>query len=191
MALRPRLAFSTSVLGVALVFALLGVVSSGASVKAGGKVVSAKLSKKSFTAPQAKTVKLTYKLSPTSKRLGYQLSLKKSAKWAKVRSVNKTGSFKGSYKTTVKKLFGSKSIKVGQYRIKVSADANSLTRKFTVKNPSSSNVSGDDGSGSEGSGSRDSGDCGADCEEDSGDVVSGDEDSGDEDTGDEDTGPTR
>jgi hypothetical protein len=50
----------------------------------------------------------------------------------KVRNVSKTGSFKGSYKMTVKALFGSKSIKVGQYRVKLSADANSVSRKFKV-----------------------------------------------------------
>jgi hypothetical protein len=116
-----------------LVFSLIGVVSSGASVEAGGKVVSARLTKTSFTAAQAGTVKLVCKFSPASSRFGYLLSWKKGAKWAKVRSVNKKGSFSGSYKMNVKKLFGSKSVKVGQYRVKVSADANSITRKFTVK----------------------------------------------------------
>jgi hypothetical protein len=130
---RPlRLVAATSALSAALVFSLLGVVSSGASVKAGGKIVSASLTKTSFKATQAKTVKLAYKISPASKRFGYLLSLKKGAKWVKVRSVNKTGSFKGSYTMTVKTVFGSTAVKVGQYRVKISADANSLTRKFTV-----------------------------------------------------------
>lgn len=129
---RLRLLAATSALGAALVFSLLGVVSSGASVKAGGKVVSAHLTKTSFTAAQAKTVKLVCKFSPASKHFGYLLSLKKGTKWVKVRSVSKTGSFKGSYKMTVKALFGSKSIKVGQYRVKLSADANSLSRKFKM-----------------------------------------------------------
>lgn len=109
----PRRIVACAALSGILALSLVGVVSLSASLKAGGKVVSASLSKKSFTAPQAKTVKLTYKLSPTSKRLGLQLSLKKGAKWANVRSVKKTGSFKGSYKTTVKKLFGSKAVKAG------------------------------------------------------------------------------
>lgn len=132
MAFRARFAATTLVLGAALAFSLLGIVSSGASVKAGGKVVSASLSKTSFSAAQAKTVKLTYKLAPKSKHFAYLLSLKKGTKWVKVRSVSKKGSFNGSYKMTVKALFGSKSIKVGQYRVKVSADANSLSRKFKV-----------------------------------------------------------
>jgi hypothetical protein len=132
MALRPRLAYPTFALGAVLVFSLSGAVSSGASVKAGGKVVSASLTKTSFTAAQAKTVKLAYKLSPKSKHFAYLLSLKKGTKWVKVRSVSKTGSFKGSHKMTVKALFGTKSVKVGRYRVKLSADANSVTRKFKV-----------------------------------------------------------
>jgi hypothetical protein len=128
---RLRLVAATSVLSATLVFSLLGVISSGASVKAGGKVVSASLSKTSFPAAQAKTVKLVYKFSPASKRCGYLLSLKKGSKWVKVRSVSKTGRFKGTKTMTVKALFGSKAIKLGQYRVKISADANSLTRKFS------------------------------------------------------------
>ena len=188
MAQRPRLAYATLVLGAVLVFSLLGIVSSGASVKAGGKVVSAKLTPKtSFTAAQANTVKLVCKFSPASKRATFQLSLKKSAKWVKVRNVTKKGNIKTSA-TTVKKLFGSKAVKVGQYRVKVSADANSLTRKFAVTAPAATagTDSGSDGSGDEGdasgdegsgssSGSRGSGDCGADCDEDSGDEDSGDD----------------
>jgi hypothetical protein len=132
MAPRPRLASATLVLSAALVFSLVGVLSLGASLKAGGKVVSASLTKTSFPASQAGTVKLVYKFSPASSRFGYLLSLKKGAKWVKVQSVNKKGSFKGSYKMTVKKLFGSKSVQVGQYRVKVSADANSVRRSFRV-----------------------------------------------------------
>lgn len=49
----------------------------------------------------------------------------------KVRSVTKSGNIK-AYTTTVKTLFGSKAVKVAQYRVKVSADANSLSRKFKV-----------------------------------------------------------
>jgi hypothetical protein len=130
MAIRSRSAVSL-VLGAALAFSL-GIASSGASVKAGGKVASASLSSTSFTAAQAKTVKLAYKISPRSKHFAYLLSLKQGAKWVKVRSVSKTGSFKGSHKMTVNALFGSKSVSVGQYRIKLSADSNSLSRKFSV-----------------------------------------------------------
>jgi len=128
---RLRLVAAGFVLSGMLALSLLGVVSSSASTKAGGKV-SASLSKTSFTAAQATTVKLVCKFSPASKRFDYLLSLKKGAKWVTLRSVNKTGSFKGSCTMTVKKLFGSKPVKVGQYRVKVSADVNSVTRSFKV-----------------------------------------------------------
>jgi hypothetical protein len=132
MALRPRLARATLVLGAVRVFSLLGIVSSGASVRARGKVVSASLTSTSFPAAQAKTVKLAYRISPKSKHFAYLLSLKQGTKWAKVRSVSKTGGFKGSHKMIVKALFGSKSVSVGQYRVKLFADANSLSRQFQV-----------------------------------------------------------
>jgi hypothetical protein len=92
MAIRSRSAVSL-VLGAALAFSL-GIASSGASVRAGGKVASASLSSTSFTAAQAKTVKLAYKISPKSKHFADLLSLKQGTKWVKVRSVNKKGSFR-------------------------------------------------------------------------------------------------
>ena len=141
---RPRLVTAGFVLSGMLVLSLLGVVSSSASIAASGRV-SAHLTKTSFPAAQAKTVKLVCKFSPASKRFDYLLSLKKGAKWVTVRSVNKTGSFKGSHTMTVKKLFGSKAVKIGQYRVKVSADANSVTRSFKVVKATSSSGSGNDG----------------------------------------------
>jgi len=193
MSARLRLAAAVSVLGVALVFSALGVFSASASAKARGKVVSAKLTPKtSFTAAQAKTTKLVCKFSPASKRAVFLLSMKKNAKWVKVRSVTKKGRIK-TYTTTAKKLFGSKAVKVGQYRVKISADANSVTRKFRVvtapapaptskgssddSSEDSSDESGDEGSGSS-SDSRGSGGCGADCDEDPGAEDPGDDDGG-------------
>jgi hypothetical protein len=94
-----------------------------------GKIVSCKLSKKSFPRAQTRKVKLTCKFSPKSKVFRYVLSLKKSKKWALVKSAKKTGSFK-TYALTVKKLFAGKPIKRGSYRLKLSADKNSKTLRF-------------------------------------------------------------
>lgn len=99
-------------------------------------------------------MKLSCKISPASKRLNYLLQMKKGAKWAKLRTINKSGSFTGTSKLTVKQLFGSKAIKVGKYRVKISADSNSVTRSFSVKAASSS---GGDGTGGGGSGGSDDG----------------------------------
>jgi hypothetical protein len=132
MSARLRLAAAVSALSVALVFSALGVFAASASAKARGRVVSAKLTPTtSFAAAQANTVKLVCKFSPASKRVVLLLSMKTNAKWVKVRSVTKRGSFK-TYTTTVKKLFGSKAVTVGQYRVKISADANVVTRSFKV-----------------------------------------------------------
>jgi hypothetical protein len=77
----------------------------GASAAFPGKV-SVELTKSSFTAAQAGNVKLVCTFSPASSHWGYVLSLRKGATWAKVRSVNKTRSFRGSYSVTLKQLFG-------------------------------------------------------------------------------------
>ncbi len=146
---RPRLVAASLILSGALVLSLLAAVSSGASPAASGKV-SAHLTKTSFTAAKAGSVKLVCTFSPASGRWNYVLSRNSGGKWTKVRSLSRTGSFKGTYNTTVKKLFGSKPVKVGKYRIKVSADANSVTRTFSVIKSASSN--GDSGGTSGGSG---------------------------------------
>ena len=131
-----RLTASSIVLSAALVLSLLAAGSSGASLRAKGKVVSVTLTPSaSFTAAQAAKTKLVCKFSPASKRVVLLLSTKKGSSWVKVRSVSKYGSTK-AYTTTVKSLFGSKPVKVGKYRAKISAEANSITRNFTVKAPS-------------------------------------------------------
>jgi len=97
-----------------------------------GKISKASLTKKSFKRSQAATVKLVCKFSPKSKTFAYVLSIKKGAKWLTVRSVKKSGSFKGTIKMTVKNLFGGKAIKAGSYRLKVSSDKNSKLLFFRV-----------------------------------------------------------
>ncbi len=96
-----------------------------------GKIVSAKLSKKSFAAAAAAKARLTVKFSPKSKVFRSLLSIKKGKKWVKVKAIVRRGSL-GSYKTTVKKLFGGKKIKPGLYRLKLSADVGSRTLSFKV-----------------------------------------------------------
>jgi hypothetical protein len=97
-----------------------------------GKIVSAKLSKKSFPISQAKKVKLTCTFSPKSKVFKYVLSIKKGKKWTSVKSVGKTGFYKVKYAWTVKELFAGKPVKHGTYRLKLSADTNSKTLGFRV-----------------------------------------------------------
>jgi len=105
--------------------------STSTSTSSSGKV-SGHLTKTSFKRSEAAKVKLLYSFSPKSKVFAYALSIKKGSKWLTLRSVRKTGSFKGSYSMTVKQIFGSKPIKPGSYRIKLTADANSKTLAFRV-----------------------------------------------------------
>jgi len=96
-----------------------------------GKLVSAKLSKKSFPIAQAGKITLNCKFSPKSKIFRYVLALKTGKKWAVVKRVNKTGSFK-TYKASVKKLFAGKRIKAGSYRLNLTADTNSKSLRFKI-----------------------------------------------------------
>ncbi len=144
---RIRLAASFALISMLLVVALVCVVPSSASPQADGRIASASLSKTSFSASQTGSVKLTCKVSPASSRLNHLLQMKKAAKWTKLRAINRSGSFNGTYKMTVKQLFGSKPLKAGKYRVKISADTNSITKSFTIKASGGSGGSSGDGLG--------------------------------------------
>src|SRR5664280_1660233 len=94
--------------------------------------ISAHLTKTSFTGAQATQVKLVYKFSAPSKSFSYLLTAKKGSKWQKIKRVAKTGTFRGSKSMTVKKVFSGKLVKVGSYRLKLSADGGSKRLSFKV-----------------------------------------------------------
>ncbi len=96
-----------------------------------GRISSAKLSKRVFAAALARKVKLTVRFSPPSERFNYLLQVKKGKKWAKVKALNKRGSF-SARTMTVRSIFAGKSVRAGAYRLKLSADANSRTVSFRV-----------------------------------------------------------
>jgi hypothetical protein len=133
--LRARSVAATLVLAGVVIALLAGAVSSGASASTSGRI-SAHLTSTSFTAAQASGVKLVYRFSSRSSRFGYVLSRSQGSQWVTVRSVSKRGSFTGSHTMTAKQLFGTKPIRIAQYRVKLSASANSVTLKFRVVNPS-------------------------------------------------------
>ncbi|MGD0167885.1 MAG: collagen-like protein, partial [Gaiellaceae bacterium] len=103
-----------------------------ATTGASGAKISAHLTKASFTSSQAGQVKLIYKFSKPSKSFSYLLTFKKGPKWQTVKSVKKSGTFKGSKSMTAKKVFAGKSIKVGSNRLKLSADGGSGVLSFKV-----------------------------------------------------------
>jgi hypothetical protein len=100
-------------------------------VPPGGKIVSAKLSKKQLVISQAGKVKLACTFSPKSTVFAYVLKLKKGTRWVVVKKASKIGPFT-VYKTTVRKLFAEKKIVRGLYSLKLSGDRNSKTLRFRV-----------------------------------------------------------
>ncbi len=86
---------------------------------------SARLTKTSFTSAQTSSVKLVCKFKKKSGSFSYALTLKKGKKWQTVKRVKKVSYRKGSYTTTVKKVFAGKAVKLGSYRLKVSAGKSS------------------------------------------------------------------
>jgi hypothetical protein len=121
-------------LGLVCTLALIGAstLAVAASSTASAGKLSARLAKTNFTGSQAGSVKLTYKFSKPSKRFSYLLTFKQGKKWKTVKSVKKKGNFKGSKTTTVKKIFAGKPIKLGSYRLKLSADTSSKLLSFRV-----------------------------------------------------------
>ncbi|MHB8060881.1 MAG: hypothetical protein ACYDHO_08630 [Gaiellaceae bacterium] len=101
------------------------------SVAASGKI-RAHLSKKSFSAAEARTVKLVYRFAPASKRFTYLLSKQTGTTWAKLRAVTRRGRFSGSYTKTLKSIFGSKPLAAAGYRLELRADANRIRLAFKV-----------------------------------------------------------
>jgi alpha-tubulin suppressor-like RCC1 family protein len=139
---------SARIIGLFLLLALsLSLVTAGAAsgtTASGGKISWARLTKKSFAASQAKTVNVIFKFSKASSRFSYELQMKKKinvekngewrkvTRWKKVESVMKRGHFNGRWGITVKTLFHGKAVRLGFYKIRLSADMGSKTVSFSV-----------------------------------------------------------
>jgi len=144
---RARVRLRVSGLLLGCLFVLLSVSAATAAptshlttATASGAKISAHLTKTSFEPAQAGSVKLIYSFSAPSRSFSYLLKLKKGKKWQTVKSVKKTGSFKGSHTMTVKKVFAGKPVKVGSYRLKLSADGGSKLLSFVVKGSKPANT---------------------------------------------------
>ncbi len=117
----------------ALALVATSTLAGAASSKAPSATISAHLTKTSFTSAQVKKIKLIYKFSVPSKSFSCLLTRKKGSKWQTIKSVNKSGTFRGTKSMTVKKVFAKKPVKVGSYRLKLSADGGSKRLSFKVK----------------------------------------------------------
>ena len=121
-------------LGVICVAVLVGTstLAGAASGSASAGKFSARLSKTSLTASQAGSVKLVCAFPKKSGSFSYLLTLKKGKKWQTVKAVKKVSYRKGSYTMTVKKVFAGKAVKLGSYRLKISAGSASKLLSFKV-----------------------------------------------------------
>ena len=90
------------------------------------------LVKTTFTAAQAKSVKLVYAFAQKSRIFSYRLSVKRGKAWSVLYHVRHVGVYEGRHTMTIKALFGSHRVKKGHYRLKLSADRNSKLFKFRV-----------------------------------------------------------
>lgn len=105
-----------------------------AAKRSPGRIVSARLTKSRLALAEAGLVRLLYSFHPRSEVFNYALSVRSdSGRWRLVRNQKKKGSFAGKHALTVKRLFGPKPVLRGSYRLKLSADENSKTLRFTVK----------------------------------------------------------
>ena len=67
-----------------------------------------------------------------SKHFAYLFTRKSGTKWQLVNSVKGTGSFSGWHTMIVKRVFGGKAIRVGNYHLKLSTDSGACQLSFRV-----------------------------------------------------------
>jgi len=115
---------------------LVSAVQRMAPLKASGAKISASLNRTKFLPGESTSVTLKYQFSNQahlSRTFSLTLERRLSGKWRTVRKVVRTGAFHGGpYYRTVFRLFKYKSIRVGKYRLRLSADANSVLLGFEI-----------------------------------------------------------
>jgi len=90
------------------------------------------MSESPFAPNQIGSVRVLYRFSGKSSSFGYRLSIKKRASWSLLRSVSRSGSFKGNRSMTMAKVRGKRKIALGHYRLELSAGASRTTLFFDV-----------------------------------------------------------
>jgi hypothetical protein len=125
--IRRALLLGVFLVAISIVSALAGAAPSASAAK-----ISARLTKTSFTSSQAGSVKLICKFKKKSGSFSYLLTVKKGKMWPTVKRVKKERYRKGSYTMTVKKVFAGKPVKLGSYRLKLSAGGGSKRLSFKV-----------------------------------------------------------
>lgn len=129
-----RRAAALLLLGSGFVFVLAS--TSGLAGAAAGRAsaarISAHLTRTSLSSARAGSVNLVYEFSEPSGSFSYLLSFKNGSTWQTIARLKKKGFFEGSNSMTVKKIFAGKTVEVGSYRLKLSADGGSKLLSFKV-----------------------------------------------------------
>jgi alpha-tubulin suppressor-like RCC1 family protein len=94
--------------------------------------LTAHLAATSLAPAQASEIRLSFRFRHPSTRFSLLLERRQRAKWLPLRSVKFKGRFKGVRRSTVKKIFGSRALRTGRYRLRLSSDKNSVSLKFSI-----------------------------------------------------------
>jgi len=103
-----------------------------ASKAPGAGMLTAKLAAKRLAPVQASEIRLNYRFRHPSTRFSYLLQRKRGSRWIALRAVAHKGHFKGAHTTTVKDIFGHRAIRAGSYRLRLRADRNLVSLRFSI-----------------------------------------------------------
>jgi len=110
------------------------IVSSPAAVKKapGAGRVTATLDVKTLAPIQASEIRLNYAFRRPSARFSYVLQRKQGGRWIALHSVALKGRFRGAHATSIKHIFGRRAIRAGSYRLRLRADRNLVSLRFSI-----------------------------------------------------------
>jgi subtilisin family serine protease len=103
------------------------------AVKRSRTKISTRLPRKSFRSSQAAKVKLVYRFASPSRSFGVKIERRHGKRWVVVRSVERRGHFRGSHRTTIKRLFGRAGVAPARYRLVLKAGKSRTTVGFVAR----------------------------------------------------------
>ncbi|HEY5478201.1 MAG TPA: hypothetical protein VIJ84_01150 [Gaiellaceae bacterium] len=126
-------AFAAVLLGMVVLPLSGGIASSAAAKTARGLGrLAAGLNTTRLAPVQASEIRLSYRFLHRSAHFSYVLQRKQGASWIALRAVARKGNFKGTHVTTLEHIFGQSAIQSGSYRLRLRADRNLVSLRFSV-----------------------------------------------------------
>ncbi len=110
----------------------IGSYPAAAQAAPGAGRLAARLAVKRLAPVQASQIRLDYRFQRPSTRFSYRLQRKQNGRWVALHAVSRKGHFTGTHSTTVKHVFGHRAIRAGSYRLRLRADRNRVSLKFSV-----------------------------------------------------------